>query len=1101
MNYHSNNTTVLPKLFLQILFLGMLMFCFLLPSDAYAINRFDTKYFTIIYDHNGEYTAGEIAKFCDDIYEKLMGHYDAFEDNPHITCLVNDAVDLANGFAIYYQNTITIYATNMDFELRGQSDWLKNVFVHEMTHMVALKKAARGPINLMGLSGGKYNDNPDINVNIALYHLSQPAWFSEGTAQVGAETFGAERWDTHRDMLLRSAWYEKSLLNFDAMSVLSGQKGMDAELVYNQGYAMVRYIKEKYGYDKVIELNNSSGYFDFNPTIKKVLGIGARKLYADWYKSLDERYSSFKERQFDGGVLVKDSGSSDYFPVVSPDGRYLAWLSNRGKDYAITDLMLTDLSTGKTKKLVKSVDYRVSWSHDSKKLLYVKRPPKRPQFYDIYTYDIQTETEKRISKQLRATDPVFSPGDSLVVFVRNEGGNNSLAVINSNGSGLQYLTATHDGIQFYRPSFSPDGKKIVFGLYRQGLDRDIGMIDAHGESYRYEWDLADSTGAFSDSTSFAEGSNFKLLLGAAHDERDPWFLPDGSGILYASDRTGVFNIYKLDFTTNKATRLTDVYGGAFCPTAGSNGEVYYSGYKARDFSIYRTSLDNELEEAAAVSEDRDYLVQPDSFDLSEYFSPRPFARKRILNAIVPTLNVGPSFIGSRFGLNVINLGAEVYVSDLLGQDAFILSGSVGKNLKETVSINNRVQVYYQKRLVPITSSTYTHSPTLFASAARSEIHNHIARFDGTADTTYYADIPDLGYANVLHDLHQEIYIADIYRHEFRFYNMGIHIPLAPRHNFVLEAGYRNYIETLKRKENVRDMSTFMLNGTDISNEVEGVGTSWGNDFNFFNDLEFFQSKEFSIGYNYFKMEPAADAQINPHGTALFFRFKHMQSTVADSLLEQVSLFVPLGMYQDGSFALEQYTPDEFLDEYRPYKKKTDINEFLVFLQRNQKLPKWRHSLNGTVLLGYKDIYLKDAGRGEGSGYNWPLKYYLGGRLLSGYPYFSFWGSKMVYSRFDYVFPIREKIAKNLFGLHFQRLYGNVFFEAAETWNFEKLSMDRIREGAVKRDIGFELRLKMVSFYRLSTFLTAKVVWPLDDMGDSPYRNRRDARRYYFELRM
>ena len=67
--------------------------------------------------------------------------------------------------------------------------------------MIALKKAAKGPVNFFALGAGKYNDNPDFEVDVALYHLSQPAWFSEGTAQVGAETFGTEGWDTHRDML------------------------------------------------------------------------------------------------------------------------------------------------------------------------------------------------------------------------------------------------------------------------------------------------------------------------------------------------------------------------------------------------------------------------------------------------------------------------------------------------------------------------------------------------------------------------------------------------------------------------------------------------------------------------------------------------------------------------------------------------------------------------------------------------------------------------------------------------------------------------------------------------------------------------------------
>ena len=1085
----------------------ILIFLFVLtvilaPQNAHALNQIETKYYTIIYDQNGEYTAGEIAKFCDEIYEELMARYDAFTDNPRVVCLINDAIDLANGYAVYFQNTITIFATNMDYELRGQSNWLKNVFVHEMTHMIALKKAAKGPVNFFGLSGGRYNQNPDIRAFVVLYHLSQPAWFSEGTAQVGAETFGAERWDTHRDMVLRSAWYDKSLLSWIDMSTLSGQKGMEAEMVYNQGYSMLRYIREKYGYEKVVELNNKCSFFDFDATIKQVLGVRPEELYGEWLKSLDSSYAAFRNRNFDEGEQVVDRGSMDYFPVVSPDGRYLAWLSNRGKDYAIMDLMLKDLSTGKTRVLVERVDKRISWSHDSRKLLYVKRPPKRPNFYDIYTYDVGTKEEKRVSRQIRAGDPSFSPGDSLIVFVRNEAGNNALAIINTNGSNLRYLTSTHNGTQFYKPSFSPDGSRIVFGIYRQNLDRDIGIIDTGSRSYRHHWDFSDSTSGYSDSTSFAEESNFKLLLASVHDERDPCFLPDGSGIVYVSDRTGVFNIYRLNFNTNRTVRLTDLYGGAFCPAVAADGTVHYAGYKAGDFSIYRTSLEKEIEITGLVLEDRNYLLQPERFKLKDNFAVSPFKRKRIVNAILPVVHLGPSFIGTTFGLNVFSVGAEVYFSDLLGQDAFIGAGSVGKNLKEETPLNNSFEVYYQKKMAPITSSTYTHSPTMYARASRWVIHNHIERFKGIADSVYFADMPSKGFENVLHDLSQEITVADQYRHEFRTFNIGIHVPLVPRHALVFDASFRQYSETLKRDYEYKDYSQFIVSGQDVTGDIPGAGETSLFETRYFTDMEYFRSGDFSINYNYLNIEPAADSDISPVGTAALVRFKYMRTELADSLVEQVALNIPLGIFQDGSFALGSYVPDPLLDELRPFKKTRELNEYLLYLQKNQRLPYLRHAFNGTLYLGYRDIKLKDAWKGEGSGYNWPLKYYLGGAyILSGYPYFSFWGTKLLYSRFDYVFPIKQKISKNIMGLHFQRLYGSAFFEAAKVWNFKRLSMDKLREGSFKRDVGFELRLKMVSFYRLPVFLTAKIVWPLDGMGDSPYGDQRDARRFYFGLGM
>lgn len=1069
-------------------------------APAYAASQIETRYFTIIYEDSGEYTAGKIAQFCDEIYESLMARYDAFTDNPRVVCLVNDAVDLANGYATYYQNTITIYATSMDFELRGTSDWLENVFVHEMTHMIALKKAAKGPINYIAFGGGIFDHNPDLEVNAALLHLSQPAWFSEGSAQVGAEHFGSEHWDSHRDMILRAAWYAHGLLTWGEMSTLSGQGGIEGEQVYNQGYSLSRYIVETYGYDKLVALNNTRVLFDFDPVVRDVLDISAKELYDEWLAWLDTRYASFRDREYVEGEVVADDGSVDYYPAVSPDGRWLAWLSNRDRDYQIMDLMLRDLQTGKTRRLVKEVDYRPSWSHDSKRLVYVKRPPAHQNFYDIYSYDITTDTERRLSREMRAKDPSFSPGDSLIVFVRNEGGNNALTVIRADGTGMRYLSTTHDGTQFYKPSFTPDGSRVVFGMYRQGLDQDIASISAGTASYRYSWDVADSTSEFADSTSFAEDADFRLLLGSTADERDPFVMDDGA-ILYATDRGGVYNIHRLDPSTGRTTRLTALYGGGFAPAA-HGGQVLYTGYHNNDFSIYRIDAGSSLERRTAVAEERDYLTQPPVFDISEHFNIEPVSTHRILDAIVPTVNLGPSFIGSDFGLRVLDLGAEVYVSDLLGRDSFAAGGSVGKNFDEEVTLNSNIEFQYQRRLVPVTSSSYTHSPILYIGASRSVINNNIKQLEGEADSTYIADIPDYGYNDVLFALRQSQSVHDIYRHEFRTIGAGMQIPLRPGHYFTIEAGYRNYFETLQRRQHVSDLSTYVSQGIDITDELPGTGATSTLNTDFFTDLNFFSSRDLSLSYNYIKSDPTVDSDIAPKGSAALLRFRYMSTAHADTLVEQPFYYVPLGVYVDGSFALGTYTNDPLADEFRPDITHDDINEYLAFLQHNRRLPWWRHGLESMMLMAYKDVYLKDSRKSEGYGFNWPLKYYMGGAsLLSGYPYFSFWGSKIMYGRFDYVFPVLGHVFKNFGGANVQRLYGSVFFEAGAVWNFDRLSVDRLREATIKRDVGVELRLKTVMFYRLPALVTARVAWPLDDMGDSPYRDERDPRRYYFMLRM
>jgi hypothetical protein len=330
------------------------------------------------------------------------------------------------------------------------------------------------------------------------------------------------------------------------------------------------------------------------------------------------------------------------------------------------------------------------------------------------------------------------------------------------------------------------------------------------------------------------------------------------------------------------------------------------------------------------------------------------------------------------------------------------------------------------------------------------------------------------------------------------------VPLAPRHYLTVEASYRQYYESLVRREKLKDLSTYLLNGVDITGMIPGAGETLSAETRFFTDMKYFRSGELSLSYLYVRQLPTADADISPKGTVAMFQFRHMLSDVTDSLVYQPEYLVPteIGLDRSGNlvFNYGTYSPDDLLDVLRPFKRRVDVNEYILFGNGNYRLPVIGHDLGSVVFVGYRDLRLKDYRKGEGSGYDWPLKYYLGGEYtLSGYPYFSFWGSKMVFGRITYTFPIRTEIGSNMGGVHIQRLYGSAFFEAGSTWNFSNLSMNSIRDGSIKRDIGCEIRLKTVLFYRLDAIAYVKIAWPLDSMGGSPYPN--DPRRYYFGLRM
>src|SRR5437667_10483603 len=105
--------------------------------------------------------------------------------------------------------------------------------------------------------------------------------------------------------------------------------------------------------------------------------------------------------------------------------------------------------------------------------------------------------------------------------------------MNTDGSNVRRLTNSSNGEQVSNPKFSPDGSTVIFD-YSIKDGRDIATVPAAGGDVRF-------------------------LLATTHDERNPVYAPDGS-IIYASDETGIFNIYRYNPVTKQSEQLTNVLG-------------------------------------------------------------------------------------------------------------------------------------------------------------------------------------------------------------------------------------------------------------------------------------------------------------------------------------------------------------------------------------------------------------------------------------------------------------------------------------------------------------------------------------------------------------
>ncbi|MCG8605204.1 hypothetical protein MJD09_09425, partial [bacterium] len=274
----------------RLAFLSALLLSFAITGTSQAQNQIVTDHYNIYFSPNAKETARRVAEIAEDVYAPLTTAFNAFDELPRIHIIVHDDVDFSNGFALYYQNKVEIWASDFDFELRGGHNWLKGVVTHELAHIVSMQVASRGFFNFGLLNFGQFNVNPDFSFTLPYLHIATPSWFVEGIAQFETYRIGHDDWDSHRDMLLRMAVLEDDLLSYDQMGVFAGS-GLHREMVYNQGFALLKYVLETYGEGKVEQLTRHTGILSFGKAIKKVLGISPGKLYEDWKQDLQQRYT------------------------------------------------------------------------------------------------------------------------------------------------------------------------------------------------------------------------------------------------------------------------------------------------------------------------------------------------------------------------------------------------------------------------------------------------------------------------------------------------------------------------------------------------------------------------------------------------------------------------------------------------------------------------------------------------------------------------------------------------------------------------------------------------------------------------------------------
>lgn len=201
-------------------------------------------------------------------------------------------------------------------------------------------------------------------------------------------------------------------------------------------------------------VKDNIGSFDISPTGKRAI--------------FDARGDIFSVPAEHGEIinLTQTQGIREQYPVWSPDGKYIAYVSDASGEYEF--YLLENQKGAVAKQLTsgsKAWKYPAIWSPDSKYLVYSDRNMK------LWLLDVktgkQTEINSATANEIREYN--FSPDSRWITYTR-EGSNGLSAIWVYNIETVKNSQLTNNSFNDYSPVFSKDGNYIFFAS-----DRDFNL--------------------------------------------------------------------------------------------------------------------------------------------------------------------------------------------------------------------------------------------------------------------------------------------------------------------------------------------------------------------------------------------------------------------------------------------------------------------------------------------------------------------------------------------------------------------------------------------------------------------------------------------------
>nr|WP_306455451.1 basic secretory protein-like protein [Pedobacter panaciterrae] len=426
--------------------------------------------------------------------------------------------------------------------------------------------------------------------SIGLESVGQiPLWMIEGMA----EYLSVGKTDAFTSM-----WMRDALLNRDIPS-LKDLTNSNKYFPYRYGQAFWTFVGSVYGDTTIVPLFKATARFGYENGLKYTFGYDDNTLSGLWKNAIESHYrpmlkSDSSQIKISGTKIIdnKNAGNMNVAPAISPDGKYLCFLSE--KDLFGIDLFLADAKTGKIMRKLSSqvanshiddfnfLESAGAWSPDSKQFAFSIFSKGKNQLMVINVDNGSIALRTDMGNVEQFGNLTWSPNGDEIAFSGMVEGQSDIFTYNIKTKAITPIT--DDAYSDYAPSYSPDGKKIVFSSDRASMKQNSSNAVHPINLTVYDIDSKSLT----DVPVFPGANNLNAQ-----------FSGDSKRLFFLSNRDGFRNLYEYNLGDNTVKQLTDYFTGIsgvteFSPaiSVSRNDDIIYSYYRYQRYTLYNSPLSN-----------------------------------------------------------------------------------------------------------------------------------------------------------------------------------------------------------------------------------------------------------------------------------------------------------------------------------------------------------------------------------------------------------------------------------------------------------------------------------------------------------------------------